>query len=85
MDDYLELPLYLDGDDPNEAGVTLLVYLKDKSLLVFPEVKTNPIRYQGWWSIRYTLMDSRATAKIPSEDVRYFSVNEPDTTTTTMS
>lgn len=75
-DDYLEMPLYGEDYDDDWQGATLLVYMKDNSIIGLHGVKYNPVRYQGWWTIDHDLYGQRQTAKIPAENVQYFSIND---------
>ena len=73
MDDYLELPLHL---DEGNTVTDLWVYTIDGSPIVLKDVTGDPVRYQGWWVIGYHLVGIRASAHIPAEGVRYFTVVE---------
>lgn len=70
--DYLELPLYLEHLD-EDATVDMYVHLRDKSLLMFTNVSSDPIRYEGWWTVTHTLAGRQATSHIPASEVLYFS------------
>ena len=72
MSDYMELPLYLEGDDES----TLYAHLKDKSLLVFHNVRNDPIRYEGWWVIDHFWISERVNSHILASDVLYFTTRD---------
>jgi hypothetical protein len=70
MTDYLELSLSLDEDET----VTLYVHLKDKSLIAFHCVDSDPVRYHGVWNFSHVYVDRRCTSLVPAEDVSYFTI-----------
>ena len=69
--DYTELPLYLEHDDEMD-NVTLIVTLRDNKIIVLNEVQSDPIHYEGWWTIGYSYLGRRASAHIRGSDVLYF-------------
>lgn len=69
--DYLELPLYLEHSD-EDATVNMYAHLRDKSVLMFTGVNSDPIRYQGWWTISHTFAGREASSHIPAGEVLYF-------------
>lgn len=77
-DDFLELPMYFE-DRPEEWGLpTLVVHTTQGDKLWFPKVSHDPVRYKGWWTISYSLDGHLpATASVPADIVRYFTIIEP--------
>lgn len=75
-DDYLEINLYLE-DYEEDTSVSLWVHCRNREMLVFHDVRNNPVRYEGRWVIDHDFVDRRATSYIPSDDVWYFTVVHP--------
>lgn len=77
MDDYLELPLYI--DDLPEGRIIDLWVMKDhqKVIGVFKNV-TSCLRYKGWWSIDHKHSWMSMTALVPADEVVYFNIVERD-------
>lgn len=71
----LEIDLCLDPD--SDEPVKLWVTLRDRSLLMFEGVWSNPTRAHGVWAISHEFLGRRATSFVPAEDVRYFTMLEP--------
>ena len=72
MNDYIELDLYLDEDSENYPDV--YVYLNHREFYVFENVTSNPVRYQGFWSIHHMLFSNKVTSNIEDSKVKYFTV-----------
>lgn len=68
MSDYTELNLYLEEDE----AVDLWVYLEGNKPIVIKDVCSNPVRYEGWWSIYHTFIGRSATARVEESKVMYF-------------
>jgi hypothetical protein len=66
--DYTELNLYLEEDQT----VDLWIHLDDNKLIVVKDVHSNPIRYQGWWSISHKFVNRSAVAMVESSKILYF-------------
>lgn len=79
MSDYTELNLYL-NEDEEPTTVDLWVYLEGNKPIVIKDVCSNPVRYQGWWSIPHTFIGRSATAMVESSKVMYFVTIEKDRT-----
>lgn len=70
-DDFLELNLYLE-DLEDEDQVDLWVTCRDRSMLKFDNVRHNPVRWHGVWSITHDFLNQKATSTIPADEVWYF-------------
>lgn len=68
MDDYLELPLYLEEDET----VNLYVYYAPDKMIVIRDVNADPVRYKGWWTISHKFFGKPSTISIEAEKVLYF-------------
>jgi len=68
MNDYLELPLYLE----EESTVDLWVYTEPNKFFIIKNVNSDPIRYRGWWSISFVQYNRYATTHIEDSKVMYF-------------
>ena len=77
--DYTELNLYL-NEDEEPTTADLWVYLEGNKPIVIKDVKNNPVRYQGWWSISFIQHNRHATAYIEASKVMYFVTIEKDRT-----
>ena len=74
QNEYMELPLYTEFAD--DLVYDIWVHT-DGAPIVLKDVKTDPVRYQGWWNMEYTMVGhSHATAMISDEKVRYFTIVE---------
>lgn len=60
---------YQDDDD----NVNVHIHLKNKEILVFDKIISDPIFYRGWFTIHYTLWGKSWTSIIREEDVSYLS------------
>lgn len=75
MDDYLELPLYLEQDET----VDIWVYTEPNKFFIIKHVNNNPVRYQGWWSIPFIQYNRYADVRIEASKVMYFvTINDKD-------
>jgi hypothetical protein len=68
VSDYTELNLYL--EDGNT--INLWIYLDNNKPMVIKDVSSNPVRYQGWWSISHSFIDRPAVAMIEDSKIMYF-------------
>lgn len=73
MNDYLELAL----SDDDDVTTDLWVHFRDadRSVVVLKDIST-VTRYQGFWTVGYSMASVAATAHIPSQDVLYLSTVE---------
>ena len=58
----------LDADD-----VTVQVHLKDKEIVVFHHVLTDPTFYRGWFSIEHDVFGTKMTSMMRESEVSYIS------------
>lgn len=70
LDDFLELDLYLEDSDYDE--VALWVTCRNRDMLKFDNVRHNPVRWHGVWSIAHEFFGQRATSILPADEVWYF-------------
>lgn len=77
MDDYLELPLYLEDIPENRVSDVWVMGKDSKIIGVFKNVDSC-IRYKGWWTIGHEYIGLRMTSAIPSELALYFNILERD-------
>lgn len=77
MTDYTELDLYL-NEDEEPTTVDLWVYTEPNKLFIIKDVNSNPVRYQGWWSIPFVQYNRHATARVEASKVMYFVTIEKD-------
>lgn len=75
MNDYLEVPLYLEQDET----VTLYVTLRDKSMIAFKGVYQNPVCYDGVWNISHEFHTRKATSILVADQIAYFTKVEDET------
>jgi|AntAceMinimDraft_11_1070367.scaffolds.fasta_scaffold47714_2 hypothetical protein len=74
--DYQELNLYIQ-DMEEDTSVDLYVYFDHHEMYVFKDITSNPIRYQGFWSVDHKFFgDIVATAQIEDSKVKFFKVIE---------
>ena len=78
MDDFLELNLYLQDRDEEDATVNLWVYTEPNKFFIVNNVNNNPVRYQGWWNIPFIQYNRYATAIIEASKVMYFVTIDKD-------
>jgi hypothetical protein len=71
MNDYLELPLYF-NEEEDPKTVELWVYTEPNKFFVIHGVTSDPIRYQGWWSIPFVQYNRHSTAHIEDSKLMYF-------------
>lgn len=77
MSDYLELPLYLEEDET----IQLWVYFDDSDCIVIDDVNSDPIRYNGWWTISHKHFFRIASTHIEADKVKFFRVVSADVST----
>jgi len=68
MSDYLEMPLYLD----EEKTIDVWVYTSPNEFFIIKDVCQDPVRYDGWWSIKFIQYNRYATTHIEASKVMYF-------------
>ena len=70
-DGFMEVPIfqYLDED----VSVTMYVHTKEKDLMVFTDLKADPIFYQGWLYIEHEFVTKPMTSLVRSDEVAYLS------------
>jgi hypothetical protein len=66
----LEAP-FVEYCDLDEEEITILVHTKDRNLMSFNNIISNPAFYQGWLSISYRRYDREMTAYIVADTVLY--------------
>lgn len=75
MSDYLELGFFDDDD------ITATVHVMGQGMQIHAAlegVRSNLIRYRGYWTIDHDYYGRRASALIPAEDVAWFRVIEDE-------
>lgn len=77
MDDYNELNLYFEDKEEGET-VDLWVYFDHHDFIIIKDVKGNPIRYRGWWTIPFIQYNRYASAHIEASKVMYFVTVDKD-------
>lgn len=67
----LEVPIfkYIDED----TYVTLHVHTKDRGLIVFNNLKSDPVFYEGWLTIEHQLFSNPMTSLVRTDDMQYLS------------
>ena len=76
MNDYLELALYLDEDEGEQAVVT--VHLKSGGSFLIPQVTGDLIRSYGSWTVPCLRLGKPSRALIPANEVAYFTATSYD-------
>lgn len=74
MNDYTELPLYLEQGEIKE----LWVYFSPTEFIVIKDVCSDPVRYEGWWTIPFVQYNRYVSAHIEASKVMYFVTIDKD-------
>ena len=72
-DGYLELDLYFEDRDEG-SSVTLYLFTREREMLKFENVRHNPLRHKGQWTISHDFFGQQATSLVPADDVWYFTI-----------
>lgn len=74
MSDYLEFPIEAEYTDEEDEKITVIVHTKDKRILFFKDVRSNPVIYKGILHIDNAYIDHmRVTSQIPVSDFSHLS------------
>jgi hypothetical protein len=69
--DFMEVPIFKWLDEGTTP--TLYVHKKDEGLIVFIDLKSDPVFYEGWLTIQHQLFSRTMTSLVRTDDVQYLS------------
>lgn len=70
--EYLEIDLRIEDLD-SQQSLNLYAHLMDGSIIIFQNVRSNPFRYLGYWTIDNEFSSQGVNSYVPAESIKFFS------------